>query len=193
MQPTHEPLGPGTRRTRFLEAGRPLTFDEVLTGWAEQDAARDAIIDDLVAAPYAAYFWELPGLRAGSLEVPYEHVVVDAPALVGARPAPEVFADEVGEAGVASFDNLGRDARLVVPAHDEGVAAEAYTHLAAFVRAAPRTQAHVVFLEASRTLREELTRGPRWLSTSGLGVPWVHVRIDQRPKYISHAPYRRVR
>lgn len=31
---------------------------------------------------------------------------------------------------------------------------------------------------------------PVWISTSGLGVPWLHVRIDDRPKYYQHAPYR---
>ncbi len=31
---------------------------------------------------------------------------------------------------------------------------------------------------------------PRWLNTSGLGVPWLHVRIDSRPKYITYRPYR---
>jgi hypothetical protein len=29
-----------------------------------------------------------------------------------------------------------------------------------------------------------------WVSTSGLGVPWVHVRLDERPKYFQFGPYR---
>jgi len=29
-----------------------------------------------------------------------------------------------------------------------------------------------------------------WLSTSGLGIAWLHVRLDERPKYYTHAPYR---
>lgn len=31
---------------------------------------------------------------------------------------------------------------------------------------------------------------PRWLSTSGLGVSYLHVRIDSRPKYYSFDEYR---
>jgi len=31
---------------------------------------------------------------------------------------------------------------------------------------------------------------PIWLSTSGLGVYWLHVRLDSFPKYYSYAPYR---
>ncbi|MBX3248007.1 MAG: hypothetical protein KF901_12575 [Myxococcales bacterium] len=30
-----------------------------------------------------------------------------------------------------------------------------------------------------------------WLSTAGLGVDWLHVRLDARPKYYRHAPYKR--
>ena len=31
---------------------------------------------------------------------------------------------------------------------------------------------------------------PTWLSTAGMGVAWLHVRLDQRPKYYAHRPYR---
>jgi hypothetical protein len=31
---------------------------------------------------------------------------------------------------------------------------------------------------------------PRWLSTSGLGISYLHVRIDSRPKYYSFDEYR---
>ncbi len=30
----------------------------------------------------------------------------------------------------------------------------------------------------------------RWLNTEGGGVAWLHVRIDQRPKYYHYAPYK---
>ena len=31
---------------------------------------------------------------------------------------------------------------------------------------------------------------PIWLSTAGMGVPWLHVRLDSRPKYYAFGPYR---
>lgn len=31
---------------------------------------------------------------------------------------------------------------------------------------------------------------PLWVSTSGLGVSWLHVRLDSRPKYYTYAPYK---
>jgi hypothetical protein len=30
---------------------------------------------------------------------------------------------------------------------------------------------------------------PIWLSTAGMGVAWLHIRLDERPKYYSHKPY----
>jgi len=32
-----------------------------------------------------------------------------------------------------------------------------------------------------------------WVSTSGLGVAWLHVRVDSKPKYYSHEAYREIR
>ena len=52
--------------------------------------------------------------------------------------------------------------------------------------------ARAVWAEAGRAItRWRNERGdPVWFSTSGLGVTWVHLRLDERPKYITYAPYR---
>ena len=31
---------------------------------------------------------------------------------------------------------------------------------------------------------------PVWVSTAGAGVSWLHVRLDDRPKYYGYQPYR---
>jgi len=44
-----------------------------------------------------------------------------------------------------------------------------------------------------RLAREALARlsdRPLWISTAGMGVNWLHVRLDSRPKYYRHAPYK---
>ena len=35
------------------------------------------------------------------------------------------------------------------------------------------------------------TRGgtPVWMSTSGAGVSWLHIRLDSRPKYYQYRPF----
>ena len=40
---------------------------------------------------------------------------------------------------------------------------------------------------------DRLHRSPEettWLSTSGLGVYWLHVRLDSYPKYYTYRPYK---
>jgi hypothetical protein len=32
--------------------------------------------------------------------------------------------------------------------------------------------------------------GPPWVRTAGLGIPWLHARLDIRPKDFRHAAYR---
>eukprot|EP00614_Pseudopedinella_elastica_P018899 CAMPEP_0172646364 /NCGR_PEP_ID=MMETSP1068-20121228/240204_1 /TAXON_ID=35684 /ORGANISM="Pseudopedinella elastica, Strain CCMP716" /LENGTH=345 /DNA_ID=CAMNT_0013460621 /DNA_START=347 /DNA_END=1385 /DNA_ORIENTATION=- len=96
---------------------------------------------------------------------------------------------------VASFANLGGDSYLVAPSPVESPP-RPYPHLAAFLANAPpqqvaklwRTVAGVVLTRAEQVAGA--ANRPFWLSTSGLGVYWLHVRIDRRPKYYTHLPYK---
>lgn len=84
--------------------------------------------------------------------------------------------------------NLNGDAVLVGPCPVGPV--KAYAHLAAFVREAPDAQKHALWKLVGELMERRLELTPDWLSTAGAGVPWLHVRLDRRPKYYSHAPYR---
>jgi hypothetical protein len=67
----------------------------------------------------------------------------------------------------------------------------AFAHLGAFVRGAGRERAHAVLAAAAVAALGRVEEGTCvWLSTSGLGVPWLHVRVDSDPKYYQHRPYR---
>jgi hypothetical protein len=90
---------------------------------------------------------------------------------------------------VVAFANLRGDALLVVPcpAGDAG----AYGHLAAFVREAPEAQRDALWREVGEAMARRVGARPVWLSTAGAGVSWLHVRLDDRPKYYGHEPYRR--
>ena len=86
---------------------------------------------------------------------------------------------------VASFSSLRGDASLIAPHPDLG----SFPHLASFLRTAPPGAVTALFRAVAQAVRKRL-EPCCWLSMSGLGVPWLHVRIDDRPKYYSHAPYR---
>ena len=184
-----------TPRTRFLQISwgdKWLSFAQVIGLW-QGDAAFCAWYNaQLAAAPFAAFFWEHPPLTPDRLDQPYELMLLDSPALARVTADPQPFAryfqPAAQAAGLASFVNLGGDAQLLVPTPVGPEAA--YAHLAAFVRQAPAWQQQALWQTLGQQLPAWLGPRPRWLSTSGLGVYWLHLRLDQRPKYYQHRPYR---
>ena len=116
-------------------------------------------------------------------------VQVDSPALAqitaNRRPFQKYFQPNQP---VVQFANLGGDAVLVVPAPQasEGV----YAQIGSFTRGAPQEQQHVFWQMIAQAALGRLNDTPFWLSTSGLGVHWLHARLDNRPKYYTYAPFR---
>jgi len=170
--------------------GRPATYDRVLRGWAEEAGFRELFTSLLAACPYAAFRWETPPVTRESLTRPFEFVLLDSPGLARA-PDEEAFVEHFRtDAEVVSFLNLGRDAVLVVPT--PRAAPDCYGHLAAFVRSAPDSQRHSLWKGVAEAMRERVGQKPVWLSTAGAGVSWLHVRLDDRPKYYGFNAYRQI-
>jgi len=149
----------------------------------------------IATCPFEALCLELPPLRAGTLDLPFEAMLVASPALAGTRADPSDF-DEAfraaGDASAARFGNLGGDAILVAPRPPAPGAGATFDggHLAAFARTAEPAAFAAVFRLAAEHLIAAIPAGrPLWLSTAGLGVPWLHLRLDTRPKYYRHRPY----
>ena len=185
----------GAMRLRFtdqLAEKRVLAWSEVFAMWRSDASFCSFFSASLAATPFEAFFWETPPLTVHALALPFECVVVSAPTLARQQADPTHFATQLGAKGgrdVVVFRNLGGDADLVVPC-DTGAGAD-YAHLAVFLRTASPAQMQAIWRAVVETAETWLVRGDRpWISTAGLGVTWVHVRIDSRPKYYTHAPYR---
>ena len=167
----------------------PATFAEVVRGW-QDDAGFRLLFNSLLSeAPYTAFRWETPAVISATMAQPFEFVLLDNPGLAR-HPDPEAFAEYFSraESGVAVFPNLGGDAIMVVPY----LLAEpsAYGHLAAFVRLAPELQRHALWQAVGKAMARRIGVKPVWLSTAGAGVSWLHVRLDDRPKYYGFGPYK---
>ena len=165
-------------------------MQEAVALWQEDAPFRDFFGELLSSVPYDAFFWEMPPLDRSRFGREFEFVLVDAPALARVTPEPHAFREHFREArsGIATFRNLGGDAWLVAPGtgSDDGASA----HLAAFQRQAPDRLKHELWQAVGRLVAEQVGDRPVWLSTSGLGVAWLHVRLDTVPKYYQHRPYR---
>jgi hypothetical protein len=188
-----EPLAETRGRRYYVDwESRPATFREVIQGW-QRDEEFPTLYNQLLAdAPFSAFRWETPCVTSETAEQPFEFVLLDSPSLAP-HPDPNAFAQyckEVSDADVVEFPNLGGDAILIVPCQkgDPSV----YGHLAAFVRGAPDSQRQSLWRLVGSAMARRSGTKPVWLSTAGAGVSWLHVRLDDRPKYYGFVPYRKI-
>lgn len=174
------------RHHAVMEGDQPVGFGAAMRSLVEDEAFRELLVEALASVDFRAFRWETPPVSRVTMDRPFEFVLVDAPEL-DRRPDALAFREHFTEAPVVGFPNLGGDARLLVPC--PRAEAEAYVHLASFVRRAPRAQVHALLQAVGATVLEHLGDRPLWLSTAGDGVAWLHVRLDERPKYYSYRPY----
>jgi hypothetical protein len=190
-----EVVHPGaSEKIVITKDNRALTFAEVIAAWRDDAAFRAFTCATLAAAPYPAFFWEMPPIRRGHADRPYECMLIRSDALARMAPDVDAFAAQFKATGtlVATFPNIGGDAILVAP---EQIAAPAsYAHLAAFLRTAPMGQQHQLFEALGHAIEGFLRDHDRriWISTSGLGIAWLHIRLDAVPKYYQYQPYARM-
>jgi hypothetical protein len=179
------------RKVHILRQGQQTSY----TDWiqAMQSSSNfihffNAILADI---EFEGFYWEVPPVRRNQLHRPFEFVLVESRGLPVVNPDSVAFREFFEpEAPVVSFPNLGRDAQLVVPTPiGETIN---YGHLGAFVRGAPQDQILAFWKRVAFEYEHALYNKPRWLSTAGHGVHWLHVRIDSRPKYYRHNPYRTI-
>lgn len=185
-----ENIATGIRRYRIAQDNRSLSFADIAEGWQKPDFA-DFFTDMMATSPFEACFWEMPPLTTGALDNAFECVLIDSSSLARVPADPCAFADHfAGEEEVTTFHNLGGDALLVVPC--PGTSQDAYPHLLAFCRHAPGSQQRALWCAVAKALDKRLGDKPVWLSTSGLGVYWLHIRLDNQPKYYQYQPYTRI-
>ena len=82
---------------------------------------------------------------------------------------------------VTSFLNLSKSSMLVIPMPNKG---KVYTTLKDFMDNAPEKQQQKFWnIVAVKAIEMNEQFGKVWISTHGLGVPYLHIRIDTSPKY----------
>lgn len=178
-------------RYRLTDGGAPLSYGDVIDYWKDDDDAfRRFFVELLDAAPFTCFRFEAPAVTRATLGRAFEFVLVDSPEI----DMPPDYRDfqahfDDNSDAVLVFDNLGGDATMIVPRPRDD--APGYAHIAAFIQHAPLSQQLRLWRVVGETMHARLGPAPLWLNTAGGGVPWLHVRLDSRPKYYVFDDYRR--
>jgi hypothetical protein len=203
----------GTWRLRAVAGGGPdVDARTVFGALATDDAAADSFCAALADArlPEAVFFEVHPYSACTWTSAPFDATLRDASAaFAGIDEDSAPFAEHFAAAslrevalGAMAFPSRSHSdpATLVVPLpHRDATVPRRrpYTHLLQFMRNAPERDRRALVQCAARFYYEQLSDAeivgvdyPLWFSTSGLGVHYVHVRIDSRPKYYTTERYK---
>lgn len=166
-----------------------LQYIDFLTLLHQDELFRSFFLELLSGVSYHAYQWETPPVTDKTTGQPFEFVIHNSPGIdLPPDPAPfKQYFDSTTEGGIAVFDNLGGDAKLVAPA-PFGEQSN-YSHIGVFTNEAPKQQQHNLWKTVGRIMGELISDQPLWLNTAGGGVGWLHVRLDSNPKYYRYQPY----
>ncbi|MEM9860095.1 MAG: hypothetical protein AAF938_00665 [Myxococcota bacterium] len=176
---------------RVLVNGSPLRWSAFCDALELQAEVRAALTTTLQNADHAAYFWECCPWPPDE-DPTFEFVILPAPNLANRRVNAAPFANHLrtGSGLTRTFLSLRGDAELVVPARDGDEAH--FGHLGSWIRAANAAQIDAIWFALAQAINtwRQSDRGTLWVSTAGGGVPWLHLRLDSRPKYYKHTPFK---
>lgn len=165
------------------ENGDPLTMTEFLQSAMQSPEVCLATSRALLCACDTPFRIECPGVLQGEPDPPRflmrviptpEH---DRPADHSAFSTPLASVD----GDVATFGNLGGDARLIVPKSIRH--GDKFGHARDFFRHAGEAQQINLLRQASSVVIDRSSHARAWLNAAGAGVPWFHLRVDSTPKY----------
>lgn len=180
---------PNSRAFHLQKNETPMSHRQFLTQLSENDSFDNWYNQLLADCPFDTFFWENKPVTKQNLDETYECTLVKSSQLARVSPDSTTFDSYFSQdSDVVTFPNLGGDAKLVVPC--PVAERSAYTQIGSFVRNAPVHQIKEFWNRVGTEMLNHIQQEPRWLSTSGLGVYWLHVRIDSVPKYYQTESYR---
>ena len=196
LQYTKKQIAPDVIHFSYLDSNDgPLSFREVLNRWADTDC--DGSLDRafhcevLSGLPFGSYRWETPVVDSMRFDRQFEFVVLNDPALDRTEDDfafRKYFKDAPDGNWIVTFPNLGRNAVLVVPL--PGGNHVNHCHLGSFLDTCSASHESQLWYHVGKAMLNRVSDKPVWLSTAGGGVPWLHVRLDNSPKYYGYRPYR---
>ena len=163
------------------QRGKYMSWEDVINSLTTNtDTFIYKLIQFLLNIEFKSYFWECDRVN---LNKPFRFAIFNSKTLAERKQDNKAFNGLINcdkKTQSVSFPSLSKDINLVVPCKTYHSAN--YTSLATFSRTAPIKQQVAFWKEVGKNIKEG-----DWVSTSGLGVSWLHVRLADRPKYYHDA------
>ena len=156
---------------------------------------------------HEAYYFECPPItNLIKNERHFEFILKESKSLASKKPSRKYFKDYFGNCESqntrdsyqtslsTNFKSLSMDSELIAPCPLKSTTGDQYlSHLATFMREAPLKNVKDLWKRTATVMLKTMDKHPGkkfWLSTAGDAVPWLHVRVDQKPKYYNYRPYK---
>jgi hypothetical protein len=178
---------------QLQENGQFLSFADVIKRWQNSGIFREFYTATLLKHGENGCFWEHPKLNKSTVDQPYECVITQTDAFSKRTANFRPFARAVSPGKrISIFPNLSGEALLVVPNPPDKISFNG-RDLISFHQTAPIDLVHDLWKNIGQeTAKAIAANAPfQYLSTHGLGVLWLHIRLEQSPKYYHHRPYKR--
>lgn len=170
----------------FIDFFNLLTTDEHF---------RDLICDIFKNCKYNNVYWEFPGLNKNNANSKAEFVLINTGQFSKSDHSAfsEYFPPTV-QTKVISFKNLSKDCDLitVTPTSNNKNFYNSCSDIMTFFKSSyvPKELHHQLLINIGTQMSNYLKgTQKKYLSTSGRGVPWLHVRICNTHKYYNHIEY----
>jgi hypothetical protein len=159
-----------------------MKWSEILSQW---DSGNYPKIPSHLKSPY---FWRTSVLKSKK-DLEYKEEFLEDERLLNAKEDSTPFLEHLNkkkdEKYAISFPNLSGDTTLVIPIPRK---IKKFTNLFYFMNKASEIQKRELWkkvaLEANKMLKDN---DNIWISTHGLGVNYLHVRICNNPKYYENS------
>ena len=143
---------------------------------------------------YKNVYWEFPGLDKNSFHLNAEFV------LISTNPFPQsdtqTFLEHFNgkqELSIIKFPNLSGDTELITvcPSKTNKTFNNCCSDIMSFIKLAPKIVVHNMLKKIGLEMSNHFNSSDKkYLSTSGRGVSWLHVRICNYPKYYTFDEYK---
>jgi len=180
---------PNTFKLHLLENDIPLSYQRTLELWAGNEEFQLFWVNQMKAIPFPGYLWETPPISNKLISQPFECVFIERTVFNRLKPNTTAYKGYfTTDKPVVDFPNRGNNATLIVPCPLAD--AHCYTHLGRFTAEAPTDQQQALWQQVGAIGLEQLSDRKLWISTHGLGIYWLHIRLDTTPKYYDYDMYR---